>query len=143
MRAVANLLPSLLPDLPRIFIAPRAQTAPTNQTQRRASVSSSSSIMSFTHADVSRIAQLARIALTDDEKTATAAQLNGIFALIETMRAVDTKGVEPLTTPLAAISDFHLRLRDDAVTESDRRDDYQKSAPSIEDGLYLVPKVIE
>ena len=99
--------------------------------------------MSFTHADVARIAQLARIALTDAETAATALQLNGVFALIETMRAVDTEGVEPLTTPLAAIGEFSLRLRDDVVTESDRRDDFQKPAPSVEDGLYLVPKVLE
>ena len=99
--------------------------------------------MSFTHVDVARIAQLACIALTDAETAATALQLNGVFALIETMRAVDTEGVEPLTTPLAAIGEFSLRLRDDVVTESDRRDDFQKPAPSVEDGLYLVPKVLE
>ena len=99
--------------------------------------------MSFTHADVTRIAQLARIALTDAETAATALQLDGVFALIETMRAVDTEGVLPLTTPLAAISDFPLRLRDDRVTETDRRDDFQKPAPSVEDGLYLVPKVLD
>ena len=99
--------------------------------------------MSFTHADVARIAQLARIALSEAETAATALQLSGVFALIETMRAVDTQGVAPLTTPLAAISEFSLRLRDDIVTESDRRDDFQKPAPSVEDGLYLVPKVLE
>lgn len=99
--------------------------------------------MSFTHADVARIAQLARIALTEAETAATALQLNGVFALIETMRAVDTGGVAPLTTPLAAIGEFTLRLRDDVVTEPDRRDDFQKPAPSVEDGLYLVPKVLE
>ncbi|MGI9026553.1 MAG: Asp-tRNA(Asn)/Glu-tRNA(Gln) amidotransferase subunit GatC [Burkholderiaceae bacterium] len=99
--------------------------------------------MAGTHGDVTRIAQLARIALIDTETAATAEQLNGVFALIETMRAVDTEGVEPLTTPLAAISDFPLRLRDDLVTEADRRDDFQKPAPSVEDGLYLVPKVLD
>jgi aspartyl-tRNA(Asn)/glutamyl-tRNA(Gln) amidotransferase subunit C len=97
----------------------------------------------FTDADVSRIARLARIALTSEETTATAAQLAGVFTLIETMLAVDTSGVEPLTTPLAAIAAFPLRLRDDAVTDADRREDFQASAPSIEGGLYLVPKVIE
>ncbi len=59
------------------------------------------------------------------------------------MQAVDTRGVEPLTTPLAAIATVALRFRDDAVTEADRRADFQASAPSVEDGLYLVPKVIE
>ena len=99
--------------------------------------------MSFTPADVTRIAKLARIALTDAETVATAAQLERVFALIETMQAVDTTHVEPLTTPLAAIAAFPLRLRDDAVTDVDRRADFQRTAPSTEDGLYLVPKVIE
>ena len=97
----------------------------------------------FTDADVSRIARLARIALTAEETSATATQLAGVFDLIETMLAVDTTDVEPLTTPLAAIAAFPLRLRDDAVTEVDRRDAFQAPAPSIDDGLYLVPKVIE
>jgi aspartyl-tRNA(Asn)/glutamyl-tRNA(Gln) amidotransferase subunit C len=99
--------------------------------------------MSFTHADVARIAQLARIELTEAETAATAAQLSGIFDVIEALRAVDTEGVEPLTTPLAAIGAVALRLRDDAVIETDRRADYQACAPSVEDGLYLVPKVLE
>ncbi len=99
--------------------------------------------MSFTHADVARIAQLARIELTAAETAATATQLSGIFDVIEALRAVDTDGVEPLTTPLAAIAEVALRLRDDVVTEPDRRADYQACAPSVEDGLYLVPKVIE
>ena len=96
-----------------------------------------------TDADVTRIAHLARIALTPAETSATARQLDGVFALIETMQAVDTEGIAPLTTPLAAIADVELRLRDDAVTESDRRAAFQAPAPSVEDGLYLVPKVIE
>jgi aspartyl-tRNA(Asn)/glutamyl-tRNA(Gln) amidotransferase subunit C len=97
----------------------------------------------FTDADVTRIAKLARIALTADETAATAKQLAGVFTLIETMLAVDTDDVEPLTTPLAAIAAFPLRLRDDAITETDRRADFQAVAPSVEDGLYLVPKVID
>jgi aspartyl-tRNA(Asn)/glutamyl-tRNA(Gln) amidotransferase subunit C len=97
----------------------------------------------FTDADVTRIARLARIALTPEETTASARQLDGVFALIETMQAVDTTGVAPLTTPLAAIAEVGLRLRDDAVTETDRRAAFQEPAPSVEDGLYLVPKVIE
>jgi aspartyl-tRNA(Asn)/glutamyl-tRNA(Gln) amidotransferase subunit C len=97
----------------------------------------------FTDADVTRIARLARIALTPDETAATAGQLAGIFTLIEPMLAVDTEGVAPLTTPLAAIADVALRLRDDVVTETDRRDAFQAAAPSVEGGLYLVPKVIE
>ena len=70
--------------------------------------------------------------------------LNGIFALVEQMRAVDTSGVEPLNHPIAAIEEnLALRLRDDVVTETNRRDDYQQVAPATQDGLYLVPKVIE
>ena len=99
--------------------------------------------MPFTHADVARIAQLARIELTPDETALAAGQLDRVFALIETMQALPTDDVAPLTTPLAAIQAVQLRLRDDVVSETDRRSDYLKPAPSVADGLYLVPKVIE
>jgi aspartyl-tRNA(Asn)/glutamyl-tRNA(Gln) amidotransferase subunit C len=59
------------------------------------------------------------------------------------MRAVDTSGVEPLYTPLAAVQDVGLRLRDDEVTEADQRERNQRSAPEVQDGLFLVPRVIE
>jgi aspartyl-tRNA(Asn)/glutamyl-tRNA(Gln) amidotransferase subunit C len=59
------------------------------------------------------------------------------------MSAVDTRGVEPLYTPLSALHAVHLRLRQDAVTEGDQRQANQRSAPAVEDGLFLVPKVIE
>jgi aspartyl-tRNA(Asn)/glutamyl-tRNA(Gln) amidotransferase subunit C len=59
------------------------------------------------------------------------------------MRAVDTTGVEPLTHPVAAIEDIVLRLRDDVASEPNRREVNQKSAPAVENGLFLVPKVIE
>ena len=98
---------------------------------------------SFTDADVTRIARLARIALTAEETAQAASELGGVFALIESLLAIDTGGVEPLTTPLAAIAAFPLRLREDAVTVGDCRAAFQAPAPSIEDGLYLVPKVIE
>ena len=65
--------------------------------------------------------------------------LNEIFALIEEMQAVDTKGVEPM----AHAQDLAQRLRDDRVTEENRRDAFQAVAPETEAGLYLVPKVIE
>lgn len=94
--------------------------------------------------DVKRLAHLARLDLTDDQAEQTLSKLNGIFALVEQMKAVDTAGVEPLSHPIAAYrQDLALRLRDDAVTEPNRRDEYQKSAPAAQDGLYLVPKVIE
>lgn len=99
--------------------------------------------MSLTLADVKRIANLAQLDMDDAHADIALGELNGIFALAEQMRAVDTSGVEPLSQPLAAILALPLRLRDDVVTEDDHRADYQAPAPKIEDGLYLVPKVIE
>lgn len=99
--------------------------------------------MALTAQDVSRIAHLARLELTDAEQAAMQTQLNDFFAIVEKMRAVDTSGVEPLYTPLSAVEDVALRLRDDAVTESDNRDANMQNAPAREDGLFLVPKVIE
>jgi len=100
--------------------------------------------MSLELSDVKRLARLAQLDLNDDQASGTLDKLNGIFALVEQMRAIDTAGVEPLNHPIAAHqSDVALRLRDDAVTEPDRRADYQQVAPATQDGLYLVPKVIE
>jgi aspartyl-tRNA(Asn)/glutamyl-tRNA(Gln) amidotransferase subunit C len=99
--------------------------------------------MPLTPDDVSRIAHLARLELKPDEQAAMLQQLNGFFSIVERMSAVDTSGVEPLYTPLSAVQDVHLRLRDDAVTETDQRALNQRSAPVVEDGLFLVPKVIE
>lgn len=93
--------------------------------------------------DVSRIAHLARLELRPDEAEAMLTQLNDFFGIVEKMSAVDTSGIEPLYTPLSAVQDVQLRLRDDVVSERDERDANQKSAPSVEDGLFLVPKVIE
>lgn len=93
--------------------------------------------------DVNRIAQLARLELKPDESEAMLAQLNGFFRIVDQMSAVDTRGVEPLYTPLSALHEVHLRLRDDVVTETDQRQANQRSAPAVEDGLFLVPKVIE
>ena len=98
--------------------------------------------MALTSADVSRIAQLARLELQADEHAAMLKQLNGFFRVVEQMSAVDTSGVEPLYTPLSAVEEVTLRLRDDTVTETDNRDLNQRSAPSLEGGLYLVPKVV-
>ena len=93
--------------------------------------------------DVSRIAQLARLDLSAAEQAAMLTQLNGFFGIVEQMSAVDTGGVEPLFTPLSAVHAAALRLRDDEVTEADQREANQRSAPAVEDGLFLVPKVIE
>lgn len=99
--------------------------------------------MSLSLSDVTHIAQLARIELSAAEASATLSQLNEIFALIEKMQAVATEGVVPLATPLAAIDEVALRMREDKVTESDQRPCFQGQAPAIQDGLYLVPRVIE
>jgi aspartyl-tRNA(Asn)/glutamyl-tRNA(Gln) amidotransferase subunit C len=99
--------------------------------------------MALTFDDVSRIAHLARLELQPAEQAAMLQQINGFFSIVEQMSAVDTSGVEPLYTPLSAVSDVALRLRDDLVTEADQRALNQRSAPLVEDGLYLVPKVIE
>ena len=98
--------------------------------------------MALTPQDVSRIAQLARLELRGNEAAAMLTQLNGFFRIVEQMSAVDTSGVEPLYTPLSAVQDVVLRLRDDVVTETDNRAANQRSAPAVEDGLFLVPKVI-
>ena len=99
--------------------------------------------MALTLADVSRIAHLARLELSSADESLMLEQLNGFFGIVEQMRAVDTRGVEPLYTPLSAVHAAALRLREDVVTETDRREVNQKSAPAVEDGLFLVPKVIE
>ena len=99
--------------------------------------------MALTPNDVSRIAQLARLELRDDEQAAMLTQLNEFFDIVEKMRAVDTSGVEPLYTPLSAIEDVTLRLREDVVSEPDNRQANMANAPAQDGGLFLVPKVIE
>ncbi len=99
--------------------------------------------MALTLSDVRRIADLARLDLGDDEKATMLEQLNSFFRIVEQMSAVETSGVEPLYTPLAAVQEAHLRLRDDVVTEVVDREANQQSAPATSEGLYLVPKVIE
>ena len=99
--------------------------------------------MALTPADVSRIAHLARLALTPDEERAMLTQLNDFFGIVERMGQVDTRGVEPLYTPLSTLQQVALPLRDDTVTERDERERNQKSAPQVAGGLYLVPRVIE
>jgi aspartyl-tRNA(Asn)/glutamyl-tRNA(Gln) amidotransferase subunit C len=98
--------------------------------------------MALTSEDVCRIAHLARLELEPQEAAAMLVQLNGFFGIVGQMSAVDTSGVEPLYTPLSAVQEVQLRLRDDVVTETDARTLNQRSAPSLEDGLFLVPQVI-
>ena len=95
--------------------------------------------MSLSLDEVKRIAYLARIEVSEAEAVQTQDQLNDILGLIESMRAVDTEGIEPMSHA----QDLMLRLREDAVTESDQHPLFQSVAPQVEDGLYLVPKVIE
>lgn len=95
--------------------------------------------MSLTLEQVQRIAHLARIEVSEADAQTTLGHLNGILQLIEQMQAVDTTGIEPM----AHAQDLSQRLREDAVSESDRRSAYQSVAPETEAGLYLVPKVIE
>jgi aspartyl-tRNA(Asn)/glutamyl-tRNA(Gln) amidotransferase subunit C len=99
--------------------------------------------MALTPQDVNRIAHLARLELSSTEQTLMLDQLNGFFGIVEQMSAVDTRGIEPLYTPLSALHPVELRLRDDAVTEAVDRSANQASAPAVEGGLFLVPKVIE
>ena len=82
---------------------------------------------------------LARIEVTSAEADDVLRKLTGIFTLIEEMRRVDTTGI----APMSHAQDVHLALREDAVTQGDRRELFQSSAPATADGLYLVPKVIE
>ena len=93
----------------------------------------------LTQDDVKRIARLARIEIDDAQAQATQAQLNSIFDLIATMQAVDTEGI----APMAHAQEVYQRMRDDAVTESDRHAAFQAVAPAVDNSLYLVPKVIE
>jgi aspartyl-tRNA(Asn)/glutamyl-tRNA(Gln) amidotransferase subunit C len=100
--------------------------------------------MSLELSDVKRIANLARLELSETETINTLDKLNGIFSIVEQLKAVDTTGITPLSHPIAALlPELALRLRDDIVTETNHRDEYQQVAPATQDGLYLVPKVIE
>ena len=95
--------------------------------------------MTISLADVHRIAHLARLEIDARQADDVRAKLDAIFALINELAAVDTTGV----VPMAHAQDVMLPLREDRVTEVDRRAVYQQGAPAVEDGLYLVPKVIE
>ena len=99
--------------------------------------------MSLTPQDVARIATLARLELEADQSARMLTQMNNFFAIVEQMRAVDTTGIEPLTHPVATIGEIALRLRPDVVSETNAREANQRSAPAVERGPFLVPKVIE
>ena len=95
--------------------------------------------MSLSDDQIRRLARLARVALQAGERTEVGSRLNRILELVGEIQAVDTAGIEPMSHALDVVQ----RLRDDGVTETDRRELYQSVAPAVEDGLYLVPKVIE
>lgn len=99
--------------------------------------------MALTPQDISRIANLARLELNPSESERMLTQINGFFDIVEKMRAVDTSGIEPLAHPVAAIEDVALRLREDIASEPANREANQRSAPAVERGLFLVPRVIE
>ena len=95
--------------------------------------------MSLSDDQIRRLARLARIALQPGETAEVGKRLNRILELVGEIQAVDTQGVEPMSHALDVVQ----RLRPDEITEADQRDLYQSVAPVVEEGLYLVPKVIE
>ncbi len=95
--------------------------------------------MALTLSDVAKIARLSRLSLSEQEQEKTLQELNDVFALVEKMQTVDTDGVEPMAHP----HEVALRLREDAVTETDRAAEYQAVAPEVRNRLYIVPQVIE
>ena len=99
--------------------------------------------MALTPEDVNRIAHLARLELKPAESERMLAQINGFFDIVERMKAVDTSGIQPLAHPVEAMQSVQLRLRDDVASEPNQREANQRSAPAVERGLFLVPRVIE
>ena len=99
--------------------------------------------MSLSNDDVQRIARLARIAIAPGESGAVVERLNDVLALVDTMRKVDTTGLEPRAHAVELAAGATQALRADQVAETNQREAYQAVAPAVAEGLYLVPKVIE
>jgi aspartyl-tRNA(Asn)/glutamyl-tRNA(Gln) amidotransferase subunit C len=95
--------------------------------------------MSLNRTDIEKIANLARLATTEEDIPSYASDLSSILTLVEDLNQANTDDIEPMAHPMDAFQ----RLRVDQVTEQNQRDKFQTIAPSIEEGLYLVPKVIE
>lgn len=95
--------------------------------------------MSISETELARVAELARLKLDEATVTEVTRRIGTILGMIDSMQSVDTSAVAPMANPLDAVQ----RLRDDVITESDRRDAFQAIAPAASDGLYLVPRVIE
>ena len=93
--------------------------------------------------DLKRLALLAKITLSDADVGALQTQLSGVFDLIDELQAVDTTGIEPLAHPLDVVQHMAQRLREDRVTETDQRAANMANAPAEENGLFLVPKVLD
>ncbi len=93
--------------------------------------------------DVQRIAHLSSLELNQAEAEAVLPQLQAIFGLVEEMQAVDTSGLEPLAHPILFLRDLAQPMREDALTEADHRTENMQSAPAVQDGYFLVPRVIE
>ena len=95
--------------------------------------------MAVNRSDIEKLAVLARIEMTDEAAEQVASSISDILKLVDQLQAADTDGVAPMAHPMDAVQ----RLRLDEITESDQREKFQAIAPAIENGLYLVPKVID
>jgi len=95
--------------------------------------------MALTESDVEKIARLARLSINAAERSEVTARLGSILGMVDRLQAAATAGVDPMAHPLDAVQP----LREDRVTETNHRDEYQRIAPATESGLYLVPRVIE
>jgi len=99
--------------------------------------------MSLSASDIDRLAHLSRLGLSPQERERLRPQLNDFFGIVEKIRAVDTTGITPLAHPTDILREMALRLRDDVASEPNQREANQRNAPALEDGLFLVPRVIE
>jgi aspartyl-tRNA(Asn)/glutamyl-tRNA(Gln) amidotransferase subunit C len=99
--------------------------------------------MALTDQDIARVAHLARLELPPEESQRALNQINGFFSLVEQMAAVNTQGITPMAHPVELAAAAALRLREDVASEPNQREANQQSAPAVERGLFLVPKVIE
>lgn len=95
--------------------------------------------MAVDRSDIAKLAELARIAISDSDADEVATSISEVLTLVDQLQAVDTSNVTPMAHPLDAIQ----RLRADVVSETNQRELFQGIAPATEDGLYLVPRVIE
>ena len=99
--------------------------------------------MTLAAQDIARLAQLARLSPSPEQTERLVGELNAFFGLVQRMQAVDTKGVVPLAHPTDVMQEVALRLANDTATEQVDRQANQRSAPRVQDGLYLVPRVVE